>query len=257
MATSEIELGLRRLGFDDKEAKVYMASLELGPSPVQKIAERASVPRATTYLVLDELRKKGLVTTFDRGKKTFFVAESPHQLSSLIADRAAEVQQQQLLLKELVPMLDAHGQFKESNRPVVRYYEGPGGVKSFVKDAFSRRGGEVLGYLHLDRAEQTLANAGFPLDKVRAHRAKQSIISRVIYTSTNGLKPGYSTPERKARFVKEDIFTLPADISIYGNRVVFMPYGAPLRGVVIEDVDIADAMRVLFELVWQCLPVQD
>ncbi len=38
-----IELELRKLGLTEKEVRVYLAGLELGPSSVQNIAKRAEI----------------------------------------------------------------------------------------------------------------------------------------------------------------------------------------------------------------------
>ena len=79
---NNLEIELQRVGLDERQAKVYLAALELGPSPVQKIAQRAGIPRATVYLVLNDLQGKGLITTYDEGKKTFFVAFKIFLISS-------------------------------------------------------------------------------------------------------------------------------------------------------------------------------
>lgn len=250
MSPQQLEMGLKQLGLDEKSAKVYLASLELGPAPVQKIALRSHVPRATTYLVLGELQEKGLVSTFEKGKKTFFVAESPHQLSALVNERAAMVHQQQQLLKDLLPLLDAHGQFKESQRPVVRYYEGPKAVKAFIRDALSGSGGNVITITHLDRAKEVLDKAGFPFEKVAARRRQLGIQSRVIYTATQGPVSGYATADRLTKYVPEKDFPFAADISSRGDMVFFIPYTLPLRGVAIQDATIASTMRLVFDLLW-------
>ena len=70
MAPNNLEFELQKIGLDEREAKVYLATLELGPSPVQKIAQRSQVPRATTYLVLDDLQNKGFVSTYKDRKST-------------------------------------------------------------------------------------------------------------------------------------------------------------------------------------------
>ena len=75
---------LKRLGLKDKEAAVYVACLELGPSPVQQISRKAQVVRATTYVVLEALLERGLVTQYKEGKKTLFSAEPPRQLMRLL-----------------------------------------------------------------------------------------------------------------------------------------------------------------------------
>lgn len=63
---------LESLGLTEKEAAVYVAALELGASPAQKIAERAKVKRGTTYLAIESLTKRGLMSSVTKGKKVFF-----------------------------------------------------------------------------------------------------------------------------------------------------------------------------------------
>lgn len=249
----DLELELRKLGFDEREAKVYLAALELGPSPVQKIAQRANIPRATTYLVLDDLQNKGFVTTYDEGKKTFFVAESPERLAIFMEEREDEVKQQKETIKHLVPELISRGQFEKSEQPVVKYYEGADAIKVFIRDSLSGRGGEVLNVLHLDRAQKTLEQVNFPIEKVRERRTKQRIKSRVIYTTKDGKLNNYSTKQRQAKFVPVEDYPFTADITIREDRTIFIPYGVPLRGVAIEDKAIADSLRLVFELMWRNL----
>ena len=51
---------LQQIGLTEKEAKVYLAALELGEKAVQVIAQKAGVNRATTYFILESLIEKGL-----------------------------------------------------------------------------------------------------------------------------------------------------------------------------------------------------
>lgn len=248
---NNLALELQRIGLDEREAKVYLAALELGPSPVQKIAQRARVPRATTYLVLDDLQYKGFITTYDEGKKTFFVAEPPERLATLVDKREAEIKSQKETIKKLVPELASRGQFRKGERPIIRYYEGaPAVISSYIKDSLKGRGGEILNILHLDRADETLRQADFPFEKVRAMRTKKHIKSRVIYTTKKGRIKGYSTSNRKAKYVPVEKYPFEADIAIRGNTVYLVPYGVPLRGVAIEDRAIAGSLRHVFELLW-------
>ena len=64
-----LETELKKLNFSDKEARVYLALLELGEAPVQKIAEKAKVNRATTYVILESLKKKTAARTIKKQKR--------------------------------------------------------------------------------------------------------------------------------------------------------------------------------------------
>ena len=65
----ELKKELEHLGLSDKEARVYLAALEMGPSPVQDISHKAHVNRATTYVMIESLAARGLMSTFQKGKK--------------------------------------------------------------------------------------------------------------------------------------------------------------------------------------------
>ena len=58
-----LEFKLKELGLAEKEAKVFLASLELGSSAVQEIAKKAEINRATTYVIIEKLMKKGLMSS--------------------------------------------------------------------------------------------------------------------------------------------------------------------------------------------------
>ena len=79
-----LEKELQQLGLSDKEAKTYLASLELGPVSVQEIAKKSGLKRPTVYFAIEQLIKMGLMSSFEKGKKRYFSAESPERLVSLI-----------------------------------------------------------------------------------------------------------------------------------------------------------------------------
>ena len=251
MTATNLELELQKVGFEAREASVYLASLELGPSPVQKIAQRAGIPRATVYLVLDDLQNKGVVTTYEEGKKTYYVAEPPQHIADLVDENEIRVKQQKDTLKSLIPELTSRGQFEKGDKPMVKYYEGAQAVGAYIKDLLSRQGGEGLGILNLDKAINTLEQVNFPIDKARERRKKHNIKSRVIYT-TDSNQPvlDYSISERQAKFVPVDLYPFDADITIRGNKIFMVPYSIPIRGVSIEDKAIANTLKQVFELLW-------
>ena len=75
---------LQEIGLSEKESRVYLASLELGPATAERLSTQAKVNRSTTYVQLESLMKSGLVTTYEEGKKTFFSPESPELLKRLL-----------------------------------------------------------------------------------------------------------------------------------------------------------------------------
>ncbi len=78
--TQAIRPLLRRLGLDEKEIEIYLALLPLKMARASTIAKAARQSRSHTYLILRELKDRGLVSEIERGKIIHFVVESPQRL---------------------------------------------------------------------------------------------------------------------------------------------------------------------------------
>ena len=87
-----LERDLQEIGLNEKEAKVYLAALELGQSVVQDIAKKAGVNRATTYFVIEGLMKMGLMSSFHKGKKQYFVAADPDRLIRVVEQEKGSIE---------------------------------------------------------------------------------------------------------------------------------------------------------------------
>ena len=81
------------------------------------------------------------------------------------------------------------------------------------------------------------------------NRVKKSIKTRAIYVkSGEKLEPPELT---KYRIIPENIFSITADVVIYGDNVAIMALKNKLLGVIIENEDIAQSMRSIFNLAWE------
>src|SRR3989338_5643152 len=94
-----LEKELTSLGLSGEEAKVYLATLELGGSFVSAVARRAKVNRSTCYHTLDNLIKKGLVSSYQKGKVLHFTAEDPTRFMQMAEEK---VQRTKNLIPELL-----------------------------------------------------------------------------------------------------------------------------------------------------------
>src|SRR3989344_2058210 len=121
---------LNKTGLDEKEAKVYLALLELGTADVTDIAVKAHIKRPTCYLVLDNLKNKGLVSQVP-AKVNLFTAESPEKLAS-------EMYKKQELYKRFLPNMLALYNAKK-DKPQVQLFEGVEGVKQVYEKIYIAR----------------------------------------------------------------------------------------------------------------------
>ena len=125
----EYKKRLQDIGIAEKEASVYITLLESGAATADQTAKGAHLNRSTTYVQLERLMEIGLVTTFKRGKKTFFAAESPQNLERLIEQKRQKLELDKATIAAFIPDLmkvySASG-----NAPIVRLYEGKEGITS-------------------------------------------------------------------------------------------------------------------------------
>lgn len=112
---------LEDMGLSEHEAKVYLASLSLGPSTILQLSRSADLKRTTVYSVMEDLKKKGLIAIEVRGWKRLFVGESPEKLAGILRTRQEELTKQ-------LPKLSALYATHES-QSVIKYYEGLEAVK--------------------------------------------------------------------------------------------------------------------------------
>jgi len=118
---------LMKLGLSEKEAKVYLAALELARDTAQNIAKKANVNRPTAYFILEKLMELGLISTLDEGKKSYFIAEDPKELKNVLARERQELDARSKELDEAMNQFTALYNAKQ-DKPRVRYFEGADGL---------------------------------------------------------------------------------------------------------------------------------
>lgn len=243
-----LEQDIQKIGLSEKEAKVYLASLRLGKSPVQEIAAQSGVNRGTAYNIIESLTAKGLMSSYQEGKKQYFFAESPEKLELLFKQQQEEIEKNRKTLEELLPELKKLDN-KDKSKPVVRYFEGKNGIRAMVEDMFKvKKGTEIYMAYPADKIEEN-----FSLAEMKYWRDKR--IDKDLYVKAIYTKNGEDTPSKGVKASNKKISTeeypLKSDIAIYENRVRIASFSNKLLGIIIEDQDLADSLRSIFKLAWK------
>ena len=118
----EIKDALEVLGLNDKQAAVYVALLQLGKSSAYGVATKSGLKKPTTYVVLDELVKKGLVHKIPRAKKQHFAARPPEEVFAVAEERLETAKS---ILPELTALAGTRGAQVRA-----RYFEGAKQVRT-------------------------------------------------------------------------------------------------------------------------------
>ncbi len=122
-----ISLELRKLGLNEKEVKVYLAGLELGPNSVQNIAKMAKITRPTTYEIIKGLEEKGLFVEVKQKKKRYFVAQSPERILGILRTQKREIEEREREFIRIIAALEAK---YSKEKGEVKLFKGKEGLKA-------------------------------------------------------------------------------------------------------------------------------
>lgn len=241
-----LEKELQEIGLNEKESEVYLASLELGQSTVQDIAKKAGVNRATAYFVIEALMKMGLMSSFHKGKKQFFLAADPDRLVEILEQEKTAIETRAKGLKKLLPQLQSINN-KQKDRPVVKYYEGKEGLMSVTEEFLKDAKDKVYMIYSVDGVNSILSKE--EKESLRKKRIDKKIKTEAIYTYKEGSLE--NTPDGERRKIPHDKFPINCDIAIYNNKVRIASLEKNLVGIIIEDESIAKSLKSLFKLSWE------
>jgi sugar-specific transcriptional regulator TrmB len=228
---------------------VYQASLELGEATIQQIAQKANIPRSTTYLIIDELIIQGLMATTKQGLKTYAVAETPQKLLSLVESKQRDLEKSKIVIQDLLPELEAvHN--NQQDKPMVRFYRGFEGIKSILEQSLESNKMYVIcsgGQQVMDtKLEQYMYNVYLPETDKRSIKTREIIAQDE--DSERYLKL-YKSSNHDIRLSQRPPSPDHLDKLIFDNKVAILAYD-DLMGTVIEQQSIANFEKLLFEDLW-------
>lgn len=246
-----LDRNLQKFGLNEKEAKVYLATLQLGSGTILEIAKKAELKRPTVYLILDDLRNKGLITEIPKEKKRLFLAENPEKIKDLI-------KQKEKAFNDILPLLSAISNVNKE-KPQVTFYEG---VEAIINNIYKETWNineEVLFYAQikdmLENFPEVLQNFEKSIKAGKVKKARE-LISDIPEDIEYAHKFKDNYPAHQVRVVPKGYQFFNTDNIIYRNKLAIISLKKNIFAVVIESKDIADTYHKLFNLAWQvCQPV--
>lgn len=255
MQIAQLAIKLQALGLSDKEARVYVASLFLGPASVQRIAEQAEINRPTAYSILDELMANGLMSQTTQNRKTVYVAEDPSALGRWLDSEKVKIESKKKELKQLMPEL---GQIERSDTkstaaPIIRFFKNDSAnmINGYVRRKV-RPGSMLYTLVNVDDVIKVNPEVvtGHPTERI-----KKRISSRMIYSFKDGTVSSDPKLLREAHKIEGPV---AAEIIAYEGIIDITAYdGAERTGILIESPAVAKAIRQLFDLAWTAVSKND
>lgn len=241
---------LQTLGLSERESRVYYATLRIGKATVEQIAREAGIVRTTTYTQIDTLMKAGLMSSFTEGKKTYYIAEAPDNLTRLIEKQRQKIDKSESLLSSLLPELSSLYS-KNASKPIVRFFPGKEGLITMRNEILEMENKEMLVVTSYDDFITVFNNPEERMAFSRK-RADKGIKSCVLYTTKE--EPTGLLGDQKFKQIDNEEFPLEFDIYIYDNKVAISSFKDDIWGIVIESKAVSTSMRSMFKIAWKYIP---
>jgi sugar-specific transcriptional regulator TrmB len=233
---------LESSGFTEKEARVYLALLELGKGDVSDISKIADLKRSIIYVLLEGLVKRGYISELPNQKINTYQAIDP----SFILGQLKSVTKN---FSEMLPIFRTlHNKGKK--RPKITYYENKESIWkiyesiNLVPEAFF-----VSSY---ERIEKHFPGS---VDKWVGDYKKRLIPVKGKHLIPNN--PFELDVAKKLSGVDQDVRYLPEtkefnmDFSLYENKLAITSLEDEPFIVVIESQELVNSIRPIFEIAWK------
>ncbi|MDQ1283793.1 MAG: Transcriptional regulator, TrmB [Patescibacteria group bacterium] len=232
---------LKNAGLSENEAKVYMAALELGETSVYRLAKKSGVKRTTTYLAVENLKEKGLMSEYHRNNVIICYAENPKKLAEMLENKKRA-------LDKILPELLAFNNLIDK-KPKIRYFEGKESYKDVFGDVLKYPDNEMLGTFN----EKFWNYGNYFTEYFIPKRKEKKIWARILFQDNPELR-GVAQNEKEhffqSKLVLSDKFKVEIEMVIYGNNKVGLVSYDEEIAIIIESQKIHDTQKSFFEVIW-------
>ncbi|MDO8495673.1 MAG: helix-turn-helix domain-containing protein [bacterium] len=238
---------LNSVGLSEKEAKTYLAILELGSSTVKPISVRAGTKRTSIYNFIDHLVTLGLISQTSIHGRMHYKAESPEKLVELQRERTERLES---ALPEFLSLYNDN-----AKKPKISYFEGPEQVRNIGREALNCT--KEACYIWPGPEFTEISGGAAFWKEIGIKRTEKGILSRLI--RFHGKENLYEGSESGLEMFRETRWgpekyqdTVDVAISIFDSGKVGI-FGARQEsfGILIESKALEKTMKMLFELLWE------
>lgn len=235
---------LHQAGLSPKEAKTYLALLELGASTIKPVADRAGIKRTSIYNFIDRLIERGLISRSTVRGRSVYQAKSPERLVDLQRDALRD-------LERALPEFAARAN-SATDKPRMSYFEGSEQTRNIVKEE-PRCRKEVLYIWPGTDVSEAVGGVEF-MNVIDRKRIAAGVWVRTIRFRSKDFK--FKTSAHGARNLREIRYAPPGvnvsmGMGIYDTgKVSFFSSKRGSFGILVENRELEQLMRLFWEMLW-------
>jgi HTH-type transcriptional regulator, sugar sensing transcriptional regulator len=245
---------LNNLGLTKTQANILSYLLENGEKKAKDIVINTKIPRGVVYKGLEELEKMNLIEKILKENEiTRFRAEHPSKIEEIFEKNKNEIKRRIESFHEVLPYLTSTYNLA-FNKPGVRFYEGPEGIKRVLFDSL-RSKTEIYTYVDVEAVERNLKDIN---DEYTEKREKLKIRKKIIIPDTPKNREYFKNLDKEitlVKFIKQNYYPFETGMQIYDNKISYQTVTEENKvAVLIEDKHIYLMHKLFFEYIWNSLP---
>lgn len=237
-------LALREFGLSEKEAKVYLAGLELGEATAYDIALKTHLPRTLIYDILKRLIEQGIASFIIKNKKKYFSVVDPEELIQLLKEKENILKTSLEDLKKL--------QIQKIELLKAKIHIGIDGIKTVLDDILKTGIKEFY----------TFGSSGTSFDIMPYYalhwhikRIKKKIKGKMIYNDTKETRNRLKKYAETLKLIEYKFLPIkyasPTVFIIYNNKLIMIYWTKEPVAIVIESKEIVENQKQYFKQLWQ------
>ncbi len=243
----------QKLGFSDKEQKIYLILAEVGLQPASVVARRSGLDRVTTYKQLKRLAERGFVKVYFREGTQYFGIDSFENIEAQLREKAETFGE---LLEMFPTAMNLLKSLKEGEdvMPRLQMFEGEAGIKSLFRDLLMEVRHEKVRQVRMlssNTFEEWLGDDALAKTVREFYKElQQKSVALELFEITGGL-----VPERVQRLSHQTLQKgkLPVahgstNIFIVGHTVYFACYKGMQIGLKIKQAELSQIFHFVFDV---------
>ena len=251
---------LEDAGLSEDQVKVYSYLLKSGPRQAGQISIGTNLSRTFVYKVLEQLTNLSLVVLESKEKVNRYTVTHPTNLIDLLEKKIKEKENARQSLQSVIGSMTAdYNSF--SNKPSVKFFEGKEGLQTLYDDIIHENKDIYLLRSPFDVKFSLEEMVLSQIERQVSYNIHTKAITPNVFKSSElSDDMSLSTDVERLttrRMVPKDKLNLPAQVILYGNKVGITSYKKGIYTTIIDNKDIHETFRKVFDYVWEKTDSQD
>ncbi len=238
MDESQLFEELKRLDFEEKEAKVYLALSKRGECTASELSETTQIERTLVYYVIQKLVKRGLASYKLKNNVKYYAPAKPEKILD-------ELDKKTKTFHAILPLLEKIQSQPFEGHAKVDVYAGIEGYKAVENDLF-KSAHEILVL-----GEEGHMQNNYPvLYKQYLKRLENNSLKEKVIVREDLRGKLWNSKNSSFRFISKDLVS-PTTTAIYADKVLITLWDNPMFNILITSSKISDSYRSYFNQLWQ------